>query len=121
MAPLSPGSFLILGMLQRGVKTGYAIKRAVDASTRFFWAASLAQVYPELAALEGGGYIAGTDEPHGQRRRRTYKLTERGERRSWLARAPTTSRGDRAGSARSWASSGARSTTATPDLRRRTG
>ena len=86
MAPLRPGSFLILGMLQRGVKTGYAIKRAVDVSTRFFWAASLAQVYPELAALEEGGYITGADEPHGQRRRRTYRLTERGERglADWL-------------------------------------
>ncbi len=39
-------------MLNRGVETGYAIKRTVDLGTRFFWAASLAQVYPELAALE---------------------------------------------------------------------
>ena len=48
---LKPGSYLIFGMLDGGVSTGYAIKRAVDRSTRFFWAASLAQVYPELAAL----------------------------------------------------------------------
>jgi DNA-binding PadR family transcriptional regulator len=51
---LKPGSYLILGMLDSGVSTGYAIKRAVDRSTRFFWAASLAQVYHELAALEKG-------------------------------------------------------------------
>ena len=75
---LKPGSYLILGMLDSGVQTGYAIKRAVDRSTRFFWAASLAQVYPELAALEEAGYITGTDEPHGDRPRRTYRLTERG-------------------------------------------
>lgn len=75
---LKPSSYLILGMLDSGVTTGYAIKRAVDRSTRFFWAASLAQVYPELAALERNGYIVGTDEPRGDRPRRTYRLTDKG-------------------------------------------
>jgi DNA-binding PadR family transcriptional regulator len=83
---LKPSSYLLLGMLNRGIKTGYAIKRTVDLSTRFFWAASLAQVYPELAALEGEAYIVGTDEPHGQRPRKTYRLTEKGQAalREWL-------------------------------------
>ncbi len=75
---LKPGSYLILGMLDSGVTTGYAIKRAVDRSTRFFWAASLAQVYPELAALDRDGYVVGSDEPHGERPRRTYRLTDKG-------------------------------------------
>jgi DNA-binding PadR family transcriptional regulator len=75
---LKPGSYLILGMLDSGVSTGYAIKRAVDRSTRFFWAASLAQVYPELAALEREGYIVGSDEPRGERPRKTYRLTDKG-------------------------------------------
>src|SRR5829696_1937320 len=75
---LRPGSYLILGMLDRGIRTGYAIKRTVDRSTRFFWAASLAQVYPELAALEADGYITGTDEPQGNRPRKTYHLTDKG-------------------------------------------
>jgi DNA-binding PadR family transcriptional regulator len=85
---LKPSSYLLLGMLNRGIKTGYAIKRTVDLSTRFFWAASLAQVYPELAALEGDAYIVGTDEPHGQRPRKTYRLTEKGQAalREWLRR-----------------------------------
>jgi DNA-binding PadR family transcriptional regulator len=83
---LKPSSYLLLGMLNRGIKTGYAIKRTVDLSTRFFWAASLAQVYPELAALEGDAYIVGTDEPHGQRPRKTYRLTDKGQAalREWL-------------------------------------
>lgn len=84
---LKPGSYLILGMVDSGVTTGYAIKRAVDRSTRFFWAASLAQVYPELAALEVDGYLVGTDEPQGARPRRTYRLTDRGRAAlaEWLA------------------------------------
>jgi DNA-binding PadR family transcriptional regulator len=47
-------------------------------TTRFFWAASLAQVYPELAALEQDGYVVSADEPHGARPRKTYRLTDRG-------------------------------------------
>ena len=83
---LKPGSYLILGMLSRGIETGYAIKRAVDRSTRFFWAASLAQVYPELAALEQEGYVVGTDDPHGDRPRKTYRLTDKAKRalHDWL-------------------------------------
>jgi DNA-binding PadR family transcriptional regulator len=34
---LKPSAYLMLGMLRGGVGTGYAIKRAVDQSTRFFW------------------------------------------------------------------------------------
>jgi DNA-binding PadR family transcriptional regulator len=75
---LKPSSHLILGMLNLGQDTGYAIKRTVDRSTRFFWAASLAQVYPELAALEEGGYVVSAEEAHGARRRKTYRLTDQG-------------------------------------------
>ena len=89
---LKPGSYLILGMLHRGIATGYAIKRAVDRSTRFFWAASLAQVYPELAALEKDGYVTSADEPHGERPRKTYRMTGKGRAAlgDWLrsARVP---------------------------------
>ena len=83
---LKPSSYLILGMLSRGVETGYAIKRTVDLSTRFFWAASLAQVYPELAALEEGGYVVSTDEPRGARPRKLHSLTDEGRTalREWL-------------------------------------
>ncbi len=83
---LKPSAYLILGMLQAGVETGYEIKRSVDLTTRFFWAASFAQVYPELARLEKDGYIQGSDQPRGARPRKVYRLTERGERalREWL-------------------------------------
>jgi PadR family transcriptional regulator AphA len=76
---LKPSAYLILGMLRSGVETGYEIKRAVDQSTRSFWAASLAQVYPELARLEEEGYIVGSDEPRGARPRTAYRLTEKGD------------------------------------------
>jgi DNA-binding PadR family transcriptional regulator len=75
---LKPSSYLILGMLNLGHRTGYAIKRSVDRSTRFFWAASLAQVYPELAALEEEGYLVSSEKPHGARPRKAYRLTRKG-------------------------------------------
>lgn len=75
---LKPSSYLILAMIHRGRQTGYAIKHAVDRSTRFFWAASFAQVYPELAALEQDEYVVSANEPHGARPRKTYRLTAKG-------------------------------------------
>src|SRR3954470_2933490 len=75
---LKPGSHLILGMLNRGHATGYAIKRTVDLSTRFFWAGSLAQVYPAPAGLEQDGFVVSVDDPHGIRPRKTYTLTDKG-------------------------------------------
>jgi DNA-binding PadR family transcriptional regulator len=34
--------------------------------------------YPELAALEDDGYVVGAEEPQGARRRKTYRLTDKG-------------------------------------------
>ena len=43
-----------------GPKSGYEIKGLVDRSTRFFWAASYGQIYPELRRLSDAGLIEGT-------------------------------------------------------------
>ncbi len=83
---LRPPSYLVLGMLRLGVRSGYAIKQAADRSTQNFWPTSLAQVYPELAALEGAGLVSRSDDARGRRRRSAYALTDDGERAltSWL-------------------------------------
>jgi DNA-binding PadR family transcriptional regulator len=79
-------SYLMLGMLRLGAKSGYAIKKATDLSTRFFWPTSLAQVYPELAKLERSKLVSRRDDPRGGRRRAAYALTPKGEKAllSWL-------------------------------------
>jgi DNA-binding PadR family transcriptional regulator len=69
---------VILGLLSLGPRSGYEIKAAVDRSTRFFWAASYGQIYPELRRLEGAGMIEGRDAPTGGRRKRVYRLTSVG-------------------------------------------
>ncbi len=72
-------SYLVLGMLRIGLRSGYEIKRGADRSTKHFWPMSLAQVYPELARLEEAGLITGRDDPHGARARRAYTITDGGD------------------------------------------
>ena len=69
---------VILGMIGLGKQTGYDIKALVDRSTRFFWAASYGQIYPELRRLEERGLVRGRPEPTGGRARTVYELTEAG-------------------------------------------
>jgi PadR family transcriptional regulator AphA len=69
---------VVLGLLAGRPRSGYDIKAVVDRSTRFFWAASYGQIYPELRRLEAEGLVEGEDSPTGGRRRRVYKLTPAG-------------------------------------------
>ena len=84
--PLSKTAYVILGMLQLGKHTGYEIKSLVDVSTRFFWAASYGQIYPEFARLEQAGLIRAEPVVADSRGRKAYQLTEAGEGalRDWL-------------------------------------
>jgi DNA-binding PadR family transcriptional regulator len=89
---LSPTAYVVLGMLNGSPKSGYEIKSAVDNSTRFFWAASFGQIYPELRRLTDAGLIEGTAAPRDGRKRTVYKLTATGrkELRAWLREPPQT-------------------------------
>jgi DNA-binding PadR family transcriptional regulator len=79
-------AYLALGMLRLGLRSGYAIKKAADASTQFILPISLAQVYPELARLEREGLVTRREDPQGSRQRSAYKLTGKGEEAllSWM-------------------------------------
>ena len=83
---------VILGLLAGGPRSGYDVKAIVDRSTRFFWAASYGQIYPELRRLEREGLIAGEEVPNGRRRRRVFRLTEEGREAflGWLRGSETT-------------------------------
>ena len=87
---LSSTAYVILGMLRSEPRSGYEIKQAVDHSTRFFWAASYGQIYPELANLAKAGLVDGASQPTGGRRRTVYRLTDAGreELRRWLEQPP---------------------------------
>src|SRR3954447_1001670 len=89
---LSPTAYVILGMLGWRPMSGYEIKSVVDETTRFFWAASYGQIYPELRKLADAGLVEGVDEPTGGRRRTVYSITDAGlaELQAWLRRPPET-------------------------------
>lgn len=89
---LSPTAYVILGMVSREPRSGYEIKALVDDTTRFFWAASYGQIYPELKRLSAAGLIEGIDAPRGERKRTVYAITAdgEGELRDWLRQPPQT-------------------------------
>lgn len=90
MNPLSATAYVILGMLNKEPMSGYEIKALVDNSTRFFWAASYGQIYPELKRLSEAGLVVGSDQPTGGRRRTVYEITADGEEelKAWLRQPP---------------------------------
>ena len=89
---LSATAYVILGMLSREPRSGYEIKAAVDNTTRFFWAASYGQIYPELKRLSKAGLVKGLDAPRGERKRTIYAITASGKKalRDWLRQPPGT-------------------------------
>jgi DNA-binding PadR family transcriptional regulator len=89
---LSPTAYVILGMISREPRSGYEIKALVDDTTRFFWAASYGQIYPELKRLSEAGLVVGSDAPRGERKRTVYAITDDGEREleDWLRQPPQT-------------------------------
>jgi PadR family transcriptional regulator AphA len=89
---LSPTAYVILGMVSREPRSGYEIKALVDNTTRFFWAASYGQIYPELRRLSEAGLVEGVDAPRGERKRTVYAITVDGEKelKAWLRQPPET-------------------------------
>jgi DNA-binding PadR family transcriptional regulator len=79
-------TWVVLGLVALGPRSGYDIKRLVDRTIRHFWAASYGQIYPELRRLESAGWIEGEDMPRGGRSRRLYRITPMGRQalRGWL-------------------------------------
>jgi DNA-binding PadR family transcriptional regulator len=89
---LSATAYVILGFVRNEPRSGYEIKAVVDNSTRFFWAASYGQIYPELRRLSEAGLVRGSDAPTGGRKRTVYEITADGEEelRAWLRQEPET-------------------------------
>src|SRR6187401_1825691 len=92
MEQLSATAYVILGLVRNEPRSGYEIKALVDNSTRFFWAASYGQIYPELKRLSAAGLIEGVDAPRGERKRTVYAITGAGEESlvEWLRQPPAT-------------------------------
>jgi DNA-binding PadR family transcriptional regulator len=79
-------TWAVLGLIQLEPRSGYDLKRVIDRTIRHFWAASYGQIYPELARLEGAGWIQGADAANGGRSRRVFSITPVGRQAlvDWL-------------------------------------
>jgi PadR family transcriptional regulator, regulatory protein AphA len=76
---LPPAAYVVLGMIRLGARSGYEIKQTVELSIRYFWTISQAQIYPSLQRLEHDGLVRGHSEPRGNRPRRVFEITGKGE------------------------------------------
>lgn len=82
---LTPTSYIVLGLLSFGGElTPYAMKQAVELSIGYFWSFPHSQLYAEPERLAKAGYVSERREAEG-RRRRHYRLTDRGHEvlRQW--------------------------------------
>ncbi len=83
MIPLYP----LLGLLARGERHGYEIKRAVDDEFAPFWRIDFAQLYRSLAKMTEAGWVkARVETSERGPARKVYALTARGRKEldAWL-------------------------------------
>ena len=86
--PLSPTSYLLLGLLAReGPSTPYDLKRLVTSTVGHFWTFPHALLYAEPPRLVRRGLATETQEEKG-RRRRVFTITDQGlaALQAWLGR-----------------------------------
>jgi DNA-binding PadR family transcriptional regulator len=77
---LTPTSYIVLGFVDwAGEATPYRLKQMVATSVGHFWTLQHAQLYTEPERLTGAGYLTEERERTG-RRRKLYKITEKGRR-----------------------------------------
>jgi PadR family transcriptional regulator AphA len=75
---LTPTSYIVLGLLERGPATPYELKARVALGVGNFWTVQHAQLYTETARLAQEGLLDERREESG-RRRKTYSITKAGE------------------------------------------
>ena len=88
----------VLGLLARGPKSGYDLKKAIDGSVGYFWGPAKSQIYAVLPSIVEAGYA--TSRTVAQARRpdkEVYRVTARGRAalRRWVEEAPVSPTPDR--------------------------
>jgi DNA-binding PadR family transcriptional regulator len=79
MARSNNSRFVILGFLVDRAKSGYDIRKAIEASMGNFWNESFGQIYPALKELEAEGLVRKAEGPQSSRaRRQAYLITPAG-------------------------------------------
>lgn len=72
-------SYIILGMLSYGSGlSGYELKKMIENGVGVFYKASYGSLYPALRRLEKDGNITMQEDATGNRKKKTYSITEYG-------------------------------------------
>ncbi len=82
---------VLLGLLTIAPMSGYDLGQTIRGSVGHFWNESYGQIYPNLKALEAGGFVKSEKERQkGKPDRHIYSLTKKGRERltTWLAVNP---------------------------------
>ena len=81
----------LLGLLRKGPRSGYDLRKDVERSVGYFWAPAKTQIYATLPKLVGAGYATQEKVVQSARPDKTiYELTESGREavRDWVENAP---------------------------------
>ena len=79
MARSNHSRFVILGFLADQPRSGYDIRKVVEASLGNFWNESFGQIYPALKDLEAEGLVRKAEGPQaGRAQRQAYVITGSG-------------------------------------------
>jgi PadR family transcriptional regulator AphA len=84
---LSTTEFAVLGLLSYGERSGYDLKKSIEAGVGYVWTAAKSQVYAVLPRLVAGGFA--TSQRVTQDRRpdkQVYRISKKGEQAflDWL-------------------------------------
>lgn len=82
--------YALLALLDEGEAHGYELRKRFTDRVGPFWHPNIGQIYQVLHQLEQRGLVMCRDVSAGARLRRTFRMTDRGERAlaTWLARRP---------------------------------
>jgi len=80
--------YITMGMVIHEPLTGYDIKREIETGIGNFYTASYGNLYPALKRLTARGCLTMTEEIHGKRVKKYYKITQRGKEEflEWLSK-----------------------------------
>lgn len=90
--PTMTPTYALLGLLYRGARHGYELKRTVDQDWAPYWRIDFAQLYRSLAKMTRAGWVSvATSASARGPQRKTYTLTAKGRQafQNWLAQPPT--------------------------------
>jgi DNA-binding PadR family transcriptional regulator len=95
---LTATEYAVLGLLTRGEKSGYDLRKAAERSVGYFWTPAKSRIYAILPRLVDAGLVRRRDVAQsGRPDKQLYRLTPKGEEalRRWVAEGelePETSR-----------------------------